>query len=280
MAAPQATKGTVLELVMLALANSPLKEMGLDAMRSVLKGDPRLAVINGAFDLQPIWDLFESQEGFDPEAARPPFCFLKSLETKLAVSITFPQQLEALSPAERTRYAGLCMARRDEVEKILATPITDEAAQSGMARPSKQAAEPQAGASWAPKKQGRKINKTMLAVISGVLCLAGMIFLTVYLINNGDHTPSFSKMDTEWAGAIPLASAEKWATEVHAVFSDTGWLSKVPEEERKRQMTQALQKLAEKNLSVLIVEDDTKKVRASAQYMGKPPAQKIVVRFY
>jgi hypothetical protein len=286
MAAPRATsKGTVLEVVMLALGHSRLREMGLDAMRAVLKSDPRLAVLDGAFSLQPVWDLLESQDGFDVEAAKPPFCFIKSLEGRLGVGVSLPAALAGLSAKDSARLAALCPARREDVERILANPLYDEVASSGLLSPQERdrekekEREKEESTAWAPgKRKRRRVPRAAVGTVAGLVVLAAAAFLTVYLINNRDHTPKFTRIDpAEFAGDIPLGSAEMWAAEVHARLSDPTWLTR-PEPARRAALIAALERLSARHLDTLIIEDDAKQMKASAQYVGKPPIPSI--RFY
>ena len=90
---------------------------------------------------------------------------------------------------------------------------------------------------------------------------------------------TFRAIDTaEFTGDIPISSARMWGSEARAVLTDTGWLRQ-PLETRQKQMAQTLDRLAvRRGVSTLIIEDDAKRLRASAQRFGK--AAKVQVRFY
>src|SRR5262245_36596950 len=119
-AVPQAiTKNVIVELVLLGLAQSKLKDTGLSAMRGVLLSDARLAVLDGAVDLQAVWDLLEGQPGWSPEAALGPFSFVKSLEPRLQITVKLPSGMKKLTDAEITRHAAACRPKRDDVDRAI-----------------------------------------------------------------------------------------------------------------------------------------------------------------
>src|SRR5262249_15846919 len=114
-----ATKNVIVELVLAGLAQSKLKDTGLAALRGVLLSDKRLAVLDGEVDLQTVWDLLESQPGFDANAAPAPFSFVKSLEPRLQVSVKLPAAMAKLSDAEITRHSALCRPKREVIDRAI-----------------------------------------------------------------------------------------------------------------------------------------------------------------
>src|SRR5215470_1482993 len=125
MSATRATKNAIVELILLAFADSKLKDLGLPAMRGVLRSDPKLAVLDGECDLASVWELLEAQPGFDPSAAVAPFCYLKTLEPRMNVTLRLPAKLGTLSEADIVRNAGGCKPDREEIERVLATEYKD-----------------------------------------------------------------------------------------------------------------------------------------------------------
>jgi hypothetical protein len=81
----------------------------------------------------------------------------------------------------------------------------------------------------------------------------------------------------ELGGEIPVRSAERWGGEVHAVLSDPAWM-KLPEAKRRELLERALRRLGDRQVNVLVLEDEAKRTRASAQLFGRPP--KLFVKFY
>jgi hypothetical protein len=272
MTGARASKNTIVELILLALGDSKLRDMGLGAMRGVLQSDPRLAVLDGSVDLQSVWELLEGQPGFEPQAALGPFCFLKTLEPRLQVTIQLPPPLRGLSDTEITRNAGTCRPDREEVERAIKGEID-----SGRARPVK----PESGPSWTvPPALEYELTprKKILALVSLVVVVVSVAFVAWTIMGNIASEPKFRQLDTAlFAGDIPLRSAQTWGSEVHATLADPAWL-KEPEDKRKKQLEGALGRLADQQVSVLIIEDDARRTRATAQWFGRPP--KLFVKFY
>jgi hypothetical protein len=228
-----ATKNTIVELMLLALAQSPLKDLGLDAMRGVLASDPRLAVLDGAVDLEPIWELLEGQP------------------------------------------AGQCRPTRENIDRAIEGAALKESA------PRPKAKYDQTTPLYRPVSSVHDeltTKRKVLAVISAAVVLASLVIVGYTLFSETASEPRYTKIDTAlFAGDIPLRSAEKWGGEVHAALADPTWL-KQPDDKRRKQLETAMQRLADQQLGVLIIEDDAKKARAVGQMFGKPP--KVYVKFY
>src|SRR5262249_12250704 len=103
-------------------------------------------------------------------------------------------------------------------------------------------------------------------------------FLTYFLIDEGRGPAKSATIDVgEVDSDIPLRSAERWGGEVRGVLADSTWM-KLPETKRREQLERALRRLADRQVGVLVLEDDAKRPRATAQLFGRPP--KLFVRFY
>jgi hypothetical protein len=269
------TKNTIVELMLLGLAQSPLKDLGLDAMRGVLASDPRLAVLDGSVDVETVWELLEGQPDFNADAAVAPFCFLKSLEPRLQIIIRLPKKLANLTETEIIKYAGQCRPTRENVDRVIERAALKESA------PRPKAKYDQTTPLFRPLpslQEDLTLKKKILAGVSAVVVLASVIIVGYTLFSEMASEPKYTRIDTAlFAGEIPLRSAEKWGGEVHASLSDANWLRQ-PEDKKRKQIETALQRLGDQQLSVLIIEDDAKKARAVGQVFGKPP--KVYVRFY
>src|SRR5262245_41980597 len=113
--APRAiTKNVIVELVLLGLEQSKLKDTGLSALRGVLLSDKRLAVLDGAVDLQTVWDLLEGQPEWNAENALPPFSFVKSLESRLHITVKLPAAMGGLTEADIARHGASCRPKRED----------------------------------------------------------------------------------------------------------------------------------------------------------------------
>ncbi len=274
MSAARATKNTIVELIILGLAQTKLKDLGLQAMRGVLQADHRLAVLDGAVELESVWELLEGQPDFDAGAAMAPFCWLKTLEPKLGVTIKLPAKLGPLTETEIIRNAGGCRPKREDVDKILSG---EKDAPRVRAKTSEITA-PLVAPMPAALQDTISPRKKILGILSAAVVLASIVIVGHAILGEMVGTPKFQKIEPGlFAGDIPLRSAQKWGTEVHASLSDARWLSQ-PEDKRRQQLEKAVQRLADQQLGVLIIEDDANRTRATAQLFGKPP--KVFVRFY
>lgn len=264
-----ATKNQLIELVVLALGTSQLKDVGLNALRGVLASDPKFAVLDGAADLQPVWELLESQPGFQKGAAVSAMCWVKAQEGRLGISLKLPAPLEELPTAERVTQASFCRPRREDVDRVI----------SGM----EPARKPSALSSSAPASPRRETSKRRQAIgiVAGAVAVASLAFLGFFVADNVEGKPTFKNVDTaEFAGDLPVSSARAWGNEVRVSLVELAWL-KQPEERRRRQMEQALERLQSRpgpRITTLIVEDDARRPRASAQLSVR--GSKTQVRFY
>jgi len=271
MTTARATKNTIVELIVLTLAQSTMKDMGLTAMRGVLQSDPRLAVLDGSVDLECVWELLEGQPGFEPAATLAPFCFLKTLEPRLQISIKLPTKLGELSETDIVKNATACRPRREDIDRVIEG---DKEGPTKRIKPASLKAPPIRGS----MTEELTTRKKILAGVSAAVVLASLVIVGHSIFGELGGEPKFTKIEpAAFTSEIPLRSAEKWGGEVHASLADPAWL-KQPEDKRRKQLESAMQRLADQQLNVLIIEDDTKRPRATAQLFGKPP--KVFVRFY
>jgi hypothetical protein len=273
--APRATtKNAIVELLLLALADSKLKDVGLPALRGVLQSDARLAVLDGAVELEAVWELLEAQPGWEPQAAYPPLCFVKALEPKLQIKVNLPKAMNGLDEAAVMKHAVECKPKRDDVDRIIHGKAWVVARKSGLLRtvaPPKPKEESDAGPMLPSRRKAILIGASVITVA----CLG---IVAYSLLGTIVPTPKPASMETaDFAGEIPLRAAHRWGAEVHAALSDPSWLQK-PEGEQRRQLEVALQRLSDRQISVLIIEDDARRPKVTAQMFGKPP--KLFVRTY
>ena len=271
-----ASKQTVIELLVVALGATELKEMGLDALRAVLRSDPSLAVLDGALDLEPVWEILSAQDDFRPAPATEAICYVKALEPRLGIRLGLPATLAELAEVDIMHQAERCKPKREEVDKIIATPTVEEVLTSAQLRPGKRGKK----TAWTPTapKKSIRIPREWIMRVSVVLLAASVLWTGLYLVMNTSSSPSFKPIDPSFAAGIPIKDPALWATEVHTTLSDATWLSRPPEE-RKQALAQAMVKLHAQHPTAraLVVKDSGHKVRASAQWMDKGPP---VVRFY
>jgi hypothetical protein len=259
-----ATKNQVIELVIVALGST---HEGLKALRGVLASDPRLAVLDGAVDLEPVWTVLEAQPDFQREAATAAMCYVKGLEGRLGVQMRMPAALADLSAEERAEAARGCRARRENVDRLI----------EGQAPPSRSPALTEATAALRPRSDAPRRGR-IISAVAGLVAVLSLAFVAYTVVSNLTGTPRYRTIDAaEFAGDIPIGSARAWGTEVRASLVDPAWMRQ-PEERRRRQLEIALDRLAQRSLTTLIVEDEGRRTRATAQLFGS--SRRVQVRFY
>jgi hypothetical protein len=222
--------GTLIDVIVLVFARSELKNLvGTDALRTVLSGSQRaLFPEPGAMSLQPVWELIESQPGFDAELAIPPMCRLKAWENQLKVKVEMPEPLAHLDLATREKKAMECNVGDDELYKVVKIkPTLPDKKEATRALESTSAAEETA------RNRGSNLS-TKVAAILAVLGLAAAgvsIYLTLGRTSGSTVRLSASELSSD----IPLTDARRNGTLVVATLSDLTWLDK-PEAERRLQL--------------------------------------------
>lgn len=222
--------GTLIDVIVLVFARSELKNLvGTDALRTVLSGSQRaLFPEPGAMSLQPVWELIESQPGFDPDLAIPPMCRLKAWENQLLVKVEMPEPLAHLDLATREKKAMECNVGDDELYKVIKVrPTAPEKKDTTRAIESTSASEEKARA------QGSSLS-TKVAAILAVLGLAAA-GVSVYLTLGRTSGSTVRLSASELSSDIPLTDARRNGSLVVATLSDMTWLDK-PEAERRLQL--------------------------------------------
>jgi len=115
---------TIIDVIVLVFARSQLRDLvGTDALRTVLAGSTReLFPESRQLALQPVWELLESQAGFDRDQATPPMCRLKLLEDKLAITVILPVVLQVLDRETIETQARECRIDGHDLEKVVSPP--------------------------------------------------------------------------------------------------------------------------------------------------------------
>jgi hypothetical protein len=255
--------------IVTAFSHSKIADLvGTDALRSVLTGQYRDLVVEGTLHLQRIWSLLQEQPGFDPKNARGPFCVLKLWEEQMGVEVALPEHLAGIGHSQCLAWSSECPVPKHAKAKAL-----NPAGARAKARASMHAF--QQGQPKAPPR--KKTRNPPLEIALGVVAIAGLGF-GGYTLAGFLSAPKFSDFDTsKITTEIPIASGKKLGAEVNIVVSDGAWFS-LPEPERLRMMEATLRGLQSQNIEQFVVLDDSKEIRASAQFVGKPP--QIQVRFY
>src|SRR5262249_38612224 len=205
--------------------------------------------------------------------AMPRCCWLKRFDPKLGLTLRLPVKIGPLTETEIIKNAGGCRPKREDIDKVLAG---EKDAQK--VRPKAEITAPLIAPLPSALHDTISPRKKILGIFSALVVLASIVIVGRALLGDMVGTPKLTKIEPRlFAGDVPLRSARKWGTEVHASLADARWLSQ-PEEQRRQQLEKAVQRLADQQLGVLIIEDDSNRTRATAQFFGKPP--KVFVRFY
>jgi len=218
---------TLIDVVVLVFARSELKHLvGTDALRTVLSGSQRaLFPEPGTMSLEPVWELIESQPGFDPEKAVPPMCRIKTWENQLKVKVTMPTALADLDLAERDKNAMQCNVGDDELNKIL-KPAAAPTPKAEVTR----AIESSSG----PSQQSARSIAPKIAL--GAACV-GLIAagVSIYFTMKGGDTNTVKVSVSDITAEIPLTDVRRNGNLMVATVTDKAWLAK-PEFERRKQL--------------------------------------------
>jgi hypothetical protein len=279
-----------LEALILAFSHSRAKALvGTDALRSVLSGQYRELHHDGTFDLEPVWQLLSQQPGFDLDEVRPPLCRFKSWERDLGVTVRMPEAMSELDDRtcselaeqvrvpdeERLRVLKGELVPSDVPEPVVLEPAVEEPAPPLRPRrtePPRRTQPPPQIPSTLKTPRLRRVKLTAaqrraLEVASLILAVIGFAAAGLQL-QRGCRSHDWDQMSTQFAGDIPLGSAERQGPEVSGQLKESGWLN-LPPSVRTAQMKTALEALP-REVQVFFVRDGEGHVRAVARWYGQP----------
>ena len=109
------SKELVVDVVVLALSRCTHGHVGL-AFRAAMRNEKKIfEPEDGGIDLAPVWAMLGAQGDIDLESSKPAFQYLKSLESRLGVSVRLPASVSA--PAAED--AATTLLKRDEIDRFL-----------------------------------------------------------------------------------------------------------------------------------------------------------------
>jgi hypothetical protein len=298
-AAPEGTATTprrraIVDALVLAFSHSKLnKVVGTDAFRSVLDAEYRTLTRDGVFDLGPVWELIEGQPGFDADHAGPPMCRFKSWESLLGIPVKLPPQLEGLPPNKQTELAEQCGVPTQALKAALkGDEATDMSTSGTMPVGGTSGAMPRAARATkgmepvaAKKTTGipavatpnDKRRRIILGIAVAVAVIGfGFGGFQLYQACGGPEFSAFSAGEINASG-VPARNAQRMGKQVAVTLSDESWLT-TPEETRRTQLAEALQKVQRQGIAVLVVRDRANAVRATAQFIGESSDIKVSFR--
>lgn len=286
------TSRTPLEALITALRHSRAAHLtGSTVLRQVLGGSYRELWRDGKFDLTPVWDLLAAQPKFEAAEVMPAFAKLKSWESKLGKSILLPPLMEHLTESELAEMAASIHVPATELAHVLRggivktdhvetlehleperrdTPRMRKLGRDSKAPPAGPPREQPRADSTPPKRKLTPAQRKRWTIVASAVAAltAGFVAFTLFRSCEGR---SWDQVTLEFAGDIPLASAEHSGPEVAGNLRDDRWL-KLPDKQRRQQMTAALRDLPP-GVEVFFVRDRAGKVRASARWFGSKPRQ-------
>lgn len=255
-------EGTI-EAIVVAFAHSKLQHVvGTDALRSVLTGQREL-LRGGILHLQVVWELLEDQPGFDPEAARAPFCLLKKWQSELGLPVELPAALAGSSETEIMAAASHCPVPKAIRDRTL-DPVGFRARAEHRRSQLELDAIPAKAADKSPRRQ------RLIAAALGAVAVGGLSVAAYQLANHVSGAGFQSLPAAEIGDAIPVHSARQLGQEVLAVVHDESWFA-LPQPAQREALEEALRELKTRDIVSLVVQDETGQVRASAQWVGEPP---------
>ncbi len=262
-----AAKSTIIDALVLACSHSGIREVvGTDALRSVLEVEYRELMAEGSFDLQQLWELFQDQPGFDPEAAAAPLCRFKTWERQLGISVTLPESLRQLDAGEVQQRAADCKVPRPELQKLLRGPAPPAGAAASR-KPARGEAKKGAKAASGGKKRPRRSSRARITqLVAGLVILVTFGFAGLTTYRSCDTSPKYKSIAaSEFAGSLPITEAKRIGAQMEATLTDPNWLQE-SRETREKQLGDSLRKLESKGITVLYLRDRGGKVRAVAQF--------------
>jgi hypothetical protein len=279
---------TPLEALLLALRHSRGAHLtGSTVLRQVLASSYREMIQGGTFDLASVWDLLSGQPKFDATEVMPAFAKVKSWEAKLGKTVKLPPSMQSISESELGEMAASIHVPATELAHVLrggkvqtdhVDQIPEEDSQAGrretprmrkLARDTGAPAEPRA-ATKPPRPRMSPQRRRIATIAAGVVAALAFTFGAVTL-SRGCQSRSWNQVALDFAGDIPLATAERSGPEVGATLREQGW-ARLPASRRKDQMSAALRALPA-GVEVFFVRDRTGKVIAAARWYGKQPRQ-------
>ena len=289
---------TPLEALLLALRHSRAAHLtGSSVLRQVLAGSYREMVQGDNFALTPVWELLASQPKFDPAEAMPAFAKVKSWESKLGKKVALPPLMQHLTETEITEMAGSVhvpapelahvlrggKVQTDHVDQILEADTPTRRDTPRMRKLPRESTPPPEARGSKTKKKKEKEPRIRLSPKQrrNAMVGAGIVALLAFgiagmTLARGCQSRSWSSVALEFAGDLPVTTAERSGPEVSATLRDSSWL-RMAVNRRRDQMSAALRALPP-DVDVFFVRDKTGKVVAVARWYGKRPRQ-IAVTF-
>jgi hypothetical protein len=235
----------LIDVIVLVFARSELRELvGTDALRSVLEGLQRqLFPDPNTIALQVVWELLESQPGFQAEHALAPICRLKSWETSLDVKVVLPDGLEGLDDAQTCATKALeCRVSEADLAAVLRPPTVTTPIPLSRVLPT---------TSKQPSKHNKPSAREWISVVAAVLCVGAAVFT----ISSKLRDPGISQVSpSDISDEIPFSKARKVGDTIEAVLADPSWANK-PEAERRQQLEASGPRLRGQSATRLMVLD-------------------------
>ena len=234
---------TLIDVIVLCFAKSELKSLvGTDALRSVLDGAQRdLFPSPEVMALQPVYELLESQPGFDADKAVAPFCRIKQWENQLRVRVDMPHQLDVLDRKTREEKAFLCNAFDSDLDKLLAPPVE------------KKKVEVVEKKDDGPITTASFYKRTKIALVAALIGLAaaGVSFYLTFRKGGGNAT---TLQAADISTDVPIKDVRLSGNVIVATLTDPNWMTK-PEATRRSDLLAATSKIRIQGANRLIVVD-------------------------
>jgi hypothetical protein len=269
----------VFDAIVLAFSRSGARDIvGTDALRSALDGLAKDMITPDTLKLQPLWDLLESQPGFERNHAAPPILLVKTWQIRIGRTVELPTAFGDVTDEEASRYAAECKVTPEELDRALTprtppavTPAPPPIAPTTTPRPAKRTtAAPPVGENKATIAARAQKRRKVWMIISGTAVVAAIISITITLWPGRNNELDAAALTTE----IPLAHVRKSGAMIGAVLTDPSWLSK-PEDVRRKQLEDALAKVHGFDATQLMVFDARGQIVASAH----TSRNKLVIAF-
>ncbi len=246
----------MIDALVLVFSHSAIATIvGTDALRSVLAVEYHDMVKDGVFDMQQLWELLADQPGFDPAAAAPPLCLIRTWQDKLGLEMRLPEALAEMDDRDRALEANKCRVPTAEIKLLFrmtsaprpapARPDTPSASDSRRAARNRAATPP-------PVKR----RPAWQGWLAGIVALATLGFTGATLYGHcnrsaGEWSPAQVKLND-----LPTRSVTRMGSQVRAEV-DAGEWSKLDADVKRQKLRAALRGVEDRGVKVIALRAGT-----------------------
>jgi hypothetical protein len=257
----------IVAAIVLAVSNSRLKiKADRSTLNSVISGQYRDLVKDGALRLQVLWNLLKDLPGFDKEDAKSAFCALDSWADDFVMKVELPDELQSMSDAERSQAAARCSVT--DAKKKQALFPGSELSQAGRRPTAPGNRSSQDIPKHASGGDGGGTKRLIKILVAVALVAGGITAYTV--LSGGQNEVALSTI----SDALPIESATRAGAQLDLRLKGDDWFSEA-DDQRREDMVATLRSVAAIEIDTVIVYDSSGNLRAAAVWFGNPPSVQV-----